>query len=408
MTRKLYWEDSHLTGFRARVLDPGTRIDSCGRRMVVLDQTAFYPLGGGQPADRGTIASLDVLDVQIADDGTIEHAVSGGVSLASGTEVACVVDRQYRREMTQQHTGQHILSQAFFKLFGAETRGFRITDRVAEIDLALDSGPDDIARVIEQAEDLANEIVFDDREIRTHQLSPEEASRLPLRKESFVSDCVRVVEIVDFDWSPCGGTHAQRTGEVGLIAARSWMRAKRMLRLEFVCGARALADYRQANQAAMSIARRFSVAREDADTSVARLFEEHKVIGRRARELAGLASKAEARELFESAEDKNGKRIIDRVFEDRDLDDLKLLAHRLVENPSTVALLAAKEGDTARLVFARSANLALDVSRLMRAACERLAGRGGGKPDFAQGGGTRTEELDAALATAAAEAVSSS
>src|SRR5262249_32869236 len=152
--------------------------------------------------------------------------------------------RTRRRDLTQQHTGQHILSQAFFRLFGAETRGFRIGDRVAEIDLTLEVHQNEIAGAITSAESLANEVVFDDREIRTHLLTPEQASTMPLRKESFVTDCVRVVEIDEFDLSPCGGTHAARTGEIGLITARNWERAKRMTRVQFVCGGRALNDYR--------------------------------------------------------------------------------------------------------------------------------------------------------------------
>ena len=152
--------------------------------------------------------------------------------------------------MLQQHTGQHILSQAFFQLFGAETRGFRIFEQVAEIDLTLDGPPDETPTAIGQAEELANTVVFEDRAMRLHIVTPEEAGQWPLRKETFNTDCVRVIEIADFDWSPCGGTHAQRTGEVGLIAVRGWERAKRMTRVQFVCGGRALRDYRAANQTA--------------------------------------------------------------------------------------------------------------------------------------------------------------
>ena len=121
---------------------------------------------------------------------------------------------------------------------------------MAEIDLTLNVPSDEIPAAIGRAEELANTVIFDDRVVRLHTVTPEEAGRLPLRKESFNTDCIRVVEIADFDWSPCGGTHAQRTGEVGLIAVRSWERAKRMTRVQFVCGGRALRDYRAANQTA--------------------------------------------------------------------------------------------------------------------------------------------------------------
>jgi len=378
-----------------------------GHRVVVLDQSAFYPCSGGQPSDTGLINSAPVVEVSISDDDRICHHLDGDVSLAIGEEVRCEVDWARRLEMMQQHTGQHLLSQAFFQLFGAETRGFRITDRVAEIDLTLEAHPDETLRAIERAEELANAVVFDDREIRTHTVTPEEAARLPLRKESFITDCIRVIEIDQFDWSPCGGTHARRTGEVGLIAVRGWERAKRMTRVEFVCGGRALRDYRAANQTAETIARRFSVARDASVEAVARLFEENKRLERRTRVLAELAAKAEARELVDAATSASGMRLISRIFEDRDFEEVKLLAHRLVASDSVIALLATREREMARLVFARSADVAADMGAAMRGVCESLGGRGGGKPDFAQGGGPRVAELDRAMMEAASKLVTS-
>jgi alanyl-tRNA synthetase len=394
MTTKLYWEDAHLTRFTAGVTDAWLQ---GAHRVVALDQSAFYPTGGGQPCDTGSINSARVIDVEMTDDGRILHRLDSDISFAIGDEVACEIDWSRRREMIQQHTGQHILSQAFFRLFGAETKGFRITDRSTEIDLTLEAQPDEIDHAIARAEELANDVVFDDREIRAHIVTPEDAAALPLRKESFVADCVRVIEIADYDWSPCGGTHAKRTGEVGLIAVRGWERAKKMTRVHFLCGVRALNDYRRVSRTADAIARKFSVGREDVEASVTRLFEENKSLLRRSRELAQIAAIVEAHELIEGAEPVEGLRIVSRVFEERDIEELNLLAHRLVDGDNVVALLATKDNETARLVFARSANLSADMNALMRAACERLGGRGGGKTDFAHGGGTKVSELDQAL-----------
>ncbi|HKQ75227.1 MAG TPA: DHHA1 domain-containing protein [Blastocatellia bacterium] len=394
MTTKLYWEDAHLTRFTARVADAWSQ---GAHRIVALDQSAFYPTGGGQPCDAGSINSARVIDVEMAGDGRILHRLDSDISLAAGDEVSCEIDWSRRREMIQQHTGQHILSQAFFRLFGAETKGFRITDRSTEIDLTLEAQPDEIDQAIARAEELSNDVVFDNREIRFHNVTPEEAAALPLRKESFVADCVRVIEIADFDWSPCGGTHAKRTGEVGLIAVRGWERAKKMTRVHFLCGLRVLNDYRRVSRTADAISRKFSVGIEDAEASVTRLFEENKSLLRRARELAQIAAIVEAQELIEAAEQVEGLRIVSKVFEARDIEELNLLAHRLVDGDNIVALLATKDKETARLIFARSANLSADMNALMRAACERLGGRGGGKSDFAHGGGTKLSELDQAL-----------
>lgn len=394
MTEKLYWKNSRLASFKSLVTDSGVKD---GRGIVVLEQSAFYPEGGGQPSDRGRINSLAVANVQIADDGRILHYLEGEPLPAAGEIVECEIDWPRRREMMQQHTAQHILSQAFFQLFGAETRGFRINDRLTEIDLTLELQPEEIEQAIIRAEDLANAIVFDDREIRIHEVTPEEAVRLPLRKESFITDCIRVIEIADFDWSPCGGTHAQRTGEVGLIAVRAWERAKKMTRVHFIAGVRALKDYRIANKSAETVALKLSVGREEAEASVQRLMDDNKRLSRRVRELAELAAKIEAAELLESVQAANGLRIITRIFDDRDFEEVKLLAHRLVDAEGVIALLAVCESEIARMVFARAADVSADMNALMKNACEKLGGRGGGKPDFAQGGGNKVSELKAAI-----------
>jgi alanyl-tRNA synthetase len=399
MTTKLYWHDSHLTQFSAQVIECFVQ-DS--HQVVVLDQSVFYPGGGGQPHDTGAINAARVTAVSTAEDGRMLHHLEGDVLFTVGQMVAGAVDWPRRLEMLQQHTGQHILSQAFWQLFGAETRGFRIFDQVAEIDLTLDGSPDELAAAIGQAEELANAVVFEDRVVRLHTVTPEEAAQLPLRKENFNTDCVRVIEIADFDWSPCGGTHARRTGEVGLIAVRSWERAKRMTRVQFVCGGRALRDYRAANQTATSVARRLSVGRDEALEAVARLLEEHKKLERRARVLVDLATQAEAQELLAATPVTPTPRIILRVFDDRDFDDVKLLAHRLVADQGVLALLATRTREMVRLVCARSAELPVEANRLLQSVCERLGGRSGGKPEFAQGSGTRVAELERAMTEAAA------
>ncbi len=395
MTKKLFWNDSHLIEFTAQVI----AVDAANKTLV-LDQTAFYPTGGGQPHDTGRINGSLIRDVTIEGD-RIYHSVDDAAKFTVGNEVKCLIDWQRRLEMMQQHTGQHILSQAFFQLFGAETRGFRISDKdggTSEIDLALELQNDQIQAAISQAEDLANAIIFENREIRSFELSPGEAARLPLRKESFVSDCVRVVEIADFDWSPCGGTHAHRTGEVGLIAIRGWERAKKMVRVEFVAGVRALGDYRAANQTAQAVARLFSVGRDNAGQSVAKIIDDNKRLEKRVRDLGELAARIEAQEIITATPIINDLRIITRVFTDRSFDEIKMLAHRLVENESTVVLLAAQDSDAARLVFARAPDLQDEMGALMKAACEKLGGRGGGTSDFAQGGATLIKDLEVILA----------
>jgi alanyl-tRNA synthetase len=402
-TERLYYDDPHLTDFDARVLSVLTGTVAHGDRTAVrLDRTAFYPTGGGQPTDTGTLGRARVVEcAEDEESGDVLHFVEGEAP-AVGALVNCRVDWPRRLSHIQQHTGQHILSQAFLELHRAETRSFRMTSDAAEIDLDLQDPSDE---KIERAADRANEIIWSDRPVRVHHVTPEEAARLPLRKDSAREGSLRVIEIEGFDFSPCGGTHARRTGEVGLVAVRHWERAKGLTRVTFVAGTRALDDYRRANHAARAAAAPFSAARDEAPAAVARLLEEHKHALRRLRELTELAARAEARDLYEEAADTSLATtdtpvVVARVFENRDAEDLKQLALALARHPRALALLGSRDGATARLVFARAPDLPHDMNALLRTACALLEGRGGGRPDLAQGGGPRPERLPEAIAAA--------
>ncbi|HYY95637.1 MAG TPA: alanyl-tRNA editing protein, partial [Pyrinomonadaceae bacterium] len=295
-TERLYYEDSHLTEFDA-VVTTSAPADG-GRSVVTLDRTAFYPTGGGQPTDTGALGAARVVECVDAEEEGVLHFVEGGAP-GPGASVRGRVDWPRRLDHIQQHTGQHILSQALVELFGAQTRSFRMMADASEIDVDLASPSDE---KIERAVSRANEIVWADRAVRVHNVTPEEAARMPLRKDSAREGSLRVIEIEGFDFSPCGGTHAQRTGEVGLIAARQWERAKGLVRVTFVAGVRALEDYRRANRTARAVAALFSTARDEAADAASRLQEENRQMQRRLRAAEELAARAEAREILEEAE----------------------------------------------------------------------------------------------------------
>ncbi|MGH9943978.1 MAG: alanyl-tRNA editing protein [Pyrinomonadaceae bacterium] len=394
-TERLYYADSHLIEFDARVVRLTETED--GRRAVLLDRTAFYPTGGGQPTDTGMIDTARVVECVDLEDKGVLHVFEGELP-AEGSLVKGLLDWPRRLDHIQQHTGQHILSQAFARLYGAPTRSFRMMSESSEIDLEL---PHLSAERIEGAVDLANRIIWEDRALRIHQVTPEEAAGLPLRKDSAREGELRVIEIEGFDFSPCGGTHAQRAGEVGLIAVRSWERAKSMTRVEFVAGGRALDDYRRANRTSRAVAAHFSAGRDETPALVERLLEENKNLARRARTLEQLAARVEAEEALAGAREIGPLRLVTRVLDGRDAESLKRFALAVVAHPRTVALLGSPDDGTARLVFARSADASGDMNALMRAASAHLGGRGGGRPDMAQGGGPQVEKLEEVLATAA-------
>jgi alanyl-tRNA synthetase len=387
VTERLYYSDSHLIEFDARVVDVTERVS--GWAAIVLDRTAFYPTGGGQPSDTGTLNGARVVECIDDGDNGVLHVVQGMMP-SRGAVVQGRVDWSRRLDHMQQHTGQHILSQAFVNLFKAPTKSFRVLETSCEIDVDLNNTTTEI---IERAVELANNVVWEDRAIEIRNVTSAEAAELPLRKESARDGELRLIEIEGFDLTPCGGTHAYRTGEVGMIAVRSWERAKGLTRIEFVAGTRALADYRKANRSAREVAALFSTGRDDAPHVAAQMVEEHKELNRRIRVLEELAAEVEAEKLLADA----SQGVVVQVFNGRDAESLKKLAHALIAKSGVVALLASRDKDTARLVFARSADALGDMSVLMREACAMLDGRGGGKPELAQGGGKNVAKLDSAL-----------
>ena len=387
VTERLYYSDSHLIEFEARVVDVTDRVS--GWTAVVLDRTAFYPTGGGQPSDTGTLNGARVVECIDDGDNGVLHVVQG-TAPARADVVRGRVDWSRRLDHMQQHTGQHILSQAFVTLFNAPTRSFRVLESSCQIDIELNNPSTEI---VERAVELANNVIWEDRAITVRNVTSGEAAELPLRKEPARDGDLRVIEIEGFDLTPCGGTHAYRTGEVGMIGVRSWERAKGLTRIEFVAGTRALADYRKANKSARDVAALFSTGRDDVPQVAAQMLEEHKELNRRIRTLEETVAGVEAERLLAAARDG----VVLQVFDRRDAESLKKLAHALIGHPQTIALLASRDKDTARLVFARSADADGDMNALMREACAMLDGRGGGKPEIAQGGGKHVEKLEAAL-----------
>src|SRR5258708_8377774 len=294
-TERLYYQDSRLLEFDARVVSLSELND--GQIAVTLDRTAFYPTGGGQPTDTGTLGDARVVDCIDAESDGVLQLIAGSVP-EIGDRVHGKVDWLRRLDHLQQHTGQHILSAAFIRLFGAATHSFRVLEHECEIDVALDDPTDER---IEQAVDLANQIAWENRPMTIRQVTPKEAATLPLRKEPAREGELRVIEIEGFDLTPCGGTHASSTGEVGVIAVRSWERAKGLARIHFMAGVRVVADYRKANQTAREVAALFSAGREDTPALVTRLILENKKLVRRTDELEQVACRTEAEELIQQA-----------------------------------------------------------------------------------------------------------
>ena len=391
MTERLYYQDATCKTFAAQIVE---RLSHDGHLAVVLDRTAFYPAGGGQPNDRGKLGDVLVVDVIERDtDSAVLHILDLTADARTfgkvGDEVIGELDWPRRFDLMQQHTGQHILSQAFIAVADAETVGFHLTDDTLTIDLDKKNlQPDDIDR----AEDLANQVVFEDRPVTARFVTAAELAKLPLRKPPKVESNIRIVEVEGFDWSPCGGTHVARTGQIGLIKIVNLDRQSDGMRIEFHCGWRALADYRRKHQMISQVASALSVGYGELDQALSRMQVESKDLRKRLAEAEGKLLIYEVAELDAAAQDHGEFRLIARAWADREALHLRTLAKKLASKPKMVALLGSS-GAQPMFVFARSPDLAFDLVPLVRGTIERIGGKGGGgKPDFAQGGGPSASE----------------
>ena len=383
MTERLYFEEPYRTRFGAKVAE---RMLWNDQPAVVLDRTAFYPTGGGQPHDTGALNGIPVIRVEErGTDGAVMHILGADLQAEPGDEVEGELNWERRFDLMQQHTGQHILSAAFLEVLGAQTVGFHLSDTYATID--LDRAPLSAAD-LDRVEDLTNSVVFEDRDASARFVPDEDLAGLRLRKPLSHEGPVRIVEIPGLDCSACGGTHVRTTGEVGLVKIARSERRGAETRIEFLCGRRALVDYRVKNALVLDLAQEFTVGFNDLADTVHRLAEDLKETRRELRRSRDALLDAEATALWHEAEVIGDRRVVVARFAERGPDDLRHLAQRLASRPRSVVLLGAgqQRENKGHFVFARSGELDLHMGRLMQLACEVAGGRGGGRPEFAQGG----------------------
>jgi alanyl-tRNA synthetase len=375
-THRLYYTDSLLSGFDATVLAAHT---ADGRIEVRLDQTAFYPTSGGQPFDVGTLGAARVLDVVDREDDDIVHVVDRPIEV--GQRVRGEIDWPRRFDHMQQHTGQHILSAAFDRLHRVRTTSFHLGTATATIDLAREVTPAEIAG----AERAANDVVWSDREVRVRFATDEEARALPLRKEPTRTGQLRLVDVQDFDLSACGGTHVPRTGMIGMIAVAGWERFKGASRITFICGGRALGTFGQFRDVLAEAGRRLSGSTADLPAAIERLQTEAREAARTERRLLDELTGYRAAEFRGRAETVRGGRGVLRTAPGADAGALKALAAAIVAEPGFLAVLVG-DGQPAPVIAARSADVSFDAAAWLKQAVARFGGRGGGRPEMAQGG----------------------
>jgi alanyl-tRNA synthetase len=383
VTSRLYYTDADMKEFDANVLE---LVEANGRPAAILDRTAFYPTSGGQPFDTGTLGTARVVEVVDRDDDVVLHVIEG--ELATGPARG-VIDWERRFEHMQQHTGQHVLSAAFEQDCQARTESFHLGTASATIDLAREVSAAQIAA----AELAANQVVWDDRPVRVRFVDAAEAATLALRKEPVRTGRLRIVEVDGFDLSACGGTHVARTGAIGNISVASSERFRGGTRVEFRCGIRALHGYRSLRDSSAAAARLLSTSGDDLPAAVQRLQEENKEVRRRLKDAQERLAGHEADALAARAQPIGGASVVIEALDGWDANGLKTIAARIAARPGYAVILVCGPAPLS-LVVARAPDVAIDASAMVKALTAKFGGKGGGRPELAQGGGLNAPAED--------------
>ena len=420
VAERLYYNDSEQRSFCAKVADirEYARTDGQSQWQIALDRTAFYPTSGGQPFDRGTLTAqarsgaelvAEIEEVSEDEDGEVWHSTRK--PLLAGTEVTGTIDWPRRLDHMQQHSGQHLLSAVFAAECGARTASFHLGEGASSIDLAVTTPEEQqaILAALAEVERQANQYIAEDRPVTLRTVTADEAQALlasgALRKLPPRAGSMRLVEIAGLDLNACGGTHVQTLGQIGSLLLRGTEKTRNGLRVEFVCGLRAVAAARADWEALTAAASLLSVRREDTPGAVQRLLTDAKSSAKAQVRLREELARHHAVQLAVEERIEQGLRLVRRSFAEREPDYIKLLASSLVASvPQTIALFLSTLEEPATLVLASSASLHCGCGARLKEALAQRGLRGGGSADMAQAVLPRAEaeslaaELSAQLA----------
>jgi alanyl-tRNA synthetase len=390
-TPLLYLEDPDALEFQAFVLQSWRLED--GRWAVILDRTYFYPTGGGQEHDTGWLGEGRVVEVyKQGEPALVVHVIDR--QLPEGNCLARI-DAERRLRHRQHHTAQHLLTQCFLRLYDLETLSANINGYTpSTLDLpAAELSVDQL----DQAELLANRVVFEDRLVRAQFVDPAELERLALRRQPKVSQNIRLVEIEDFDATPCGGTHCNSTGQIGLLKILRSERMAERLRIHFIAGLQALEMFRQSYATLTSLAAQLSVHPGELCEAVQRINTQLSQAQKTLQTYQLERLDWEAAHLWNESQLVQGRKLVVRRFDARPAQELRGLANRLRENPSCVAVLASWEAEKVGLVVACGVDSGVSALNLLHQLLVTINGRGGGDAALAQGGGLASRSQCEAL-----------
>lgn len=386
---KLYYLDRYMKEFTAEILDI-KEIE--GKFHVVLDKSAFFPGGGGQPGDTGFIENNKVIDVY-EENGTLYHVVEKKPLKIH--RVKCKIDWEKRFDGMQQHLGQHVLSGCFYTLFNANTVSFHMGSGISTVDIEGFLEEDKIR----EAERLANKIIQENIEVDFFTPSKSELKKIKIRRAlPKTDDAITIVRIGDLDTNACCGVHPKSTLDLRMIKIRRWEKHKGATRIEFLAGERAVKDSLNKESILKNICKMLKCGEKDIETIIGNLAEEMKAYHNENRNLRIELTNYEVKEMLEGSEVIGDIKVVKKIYDEYDTRQVSKIAEKLVENQKTIALFAVKSVDKSNLIFASSKdNKNVDMSELLKDAITLIDGRGGGSKFLAQGGGKKSNNLEATI-----------
>ncbi|MET0787474.1 MAG: DHHA1 domain-containing protein [Paenisporosarcina sp.] len=386
MKNKLYYQDAYIEQFSSRVKDQ--HHDTEGHWYVTLEQTAFYPTGGGQPHDIGFLNGELVTNVEEV-DGDIRHYIQNPV-FTNQNEVNGKIDWVRRYDFMQQHAGQHILTAAFVELFDIQTTSFHLGVETVTIDLDCSEIDEN---QLQEAEDLANQIIMENRQIETKWVTKEQLDQYPLRKKVKVEQDIRLVIIPNFDYNGCGGTHPHTTGEIAMLKILKVEKQNTQIRIHFVCGGRVRKQLHKKQKTVSEMVHLLSSSEEKLGETVTVLLNYKKVLEKQLAEKQLLLIEFESKELVELHQ--LDFPLIFSRYRDRSIQELQKLAQLTVARASNaIVFLIAENEERLQIVLGRGQNLDLNLKKILSEILPLIDGKGGGSENFVQGGGKSTMDID--------------
>lgn len=382
MTKQLYLTDSYLQGTQVTVT---ACVPSGDGYAIVLDQTPFYPEGGGQPADQGSIGDVAVTDVQWR-DGMIEHKTMEALSV--GSVHTATIHWSRRFDHMQQHSGQHLLSAVAFREFGAATVGFHLSGTYTTVDLDQKLTLDQLKSL----ERLCAEAIVKALPFTVLYPTEAELEALPLRKKPTVDDGIRIVALSDYDYSPCGGTHLKSTAEIGSLTIKKADAYKQGMRLEFVCGFRALEDQQAKSEVLSQLTQLFSAPEADLVSAVQSKLVAFDTLKAEWTKLKNELNALEAQRLLTELEEDvligEAVPLFIRQFDDKSMEDMKQIAIQITNEAAnaSICFISVYNGQNTLLVSRSKELKQPDCKMLFKVLSEEFGVKGGGSPQMAQGG----------------------